>query len=170
MHAAGKGLNTYDRDEWMRAVSPEVEPLHKAQTWTLVRRPAGVKVIPNKRIRSHEPNSDENLVKNKVGLVFCKSLDKGITEETFLPVLDLTNIKLVPEIAAQRQCRLQEIDSISQTLQGTMPMTAYVMAISFAIANPGQILGLRKTLRQPKKSTRNWSDLLKTEMPKKWLY
>lgn len=64
-----EALNSDDRDQWMHAMQEEYDSLLRNNTWELVDRPIGQKVIDNKWVFKLKKNPDGSIERFKARLV-----------------------------------------------------------------------------------------------------
>jgi hypothetical protein len=106
----------------------ELSMIQKNNTWTLVDRPEGRKVIGVKWIYRTKLNADNSINKHKVRLVV-----KGYAQifgvdysDTFAPVARLDTIRLLLAISTQKGWKVFQLDVKSAFLNGVLQEEIYV--------------------------------------------
>ena len=97
------------------------------EVWTLEERPKGARVIGTKWVFRNKQD-DQGVVRNKASLVAkefsqVEGLDFG---ETFVPVVRLEAIHILPAYASHHEIKLYQIDVKSKFLNGFISELVYV--------------------------------------------
>nr|XP_016506348.1 PREDICTED: uncharacterized mitochondrial protein AtMg00820-like [Nicotiana tabacum] len=105
-----EALSSPVKDEWMKAVKEELESMKTNKVWDLVDLPPGRRAIGNKRVLKVKHKVNGSIERYKARLVA-----KGFTqeagidyEETFLPVVKFTSIRLLLAIVARLDLELHQ--------------------------------------------------------------
>ncbi|XP_047159355.1 uncharacterized protein LOC124829824 [Vigna umbellata] len=113
---------------WKVAMNEELAMIEKNQTWILMEKPQGIKVIGVKWVYRTKLNADGSINKHKARLVV-----KGYAQifgidylDTFAPVARLDTIRLLLAIAAQRNWKVYQLDVKSAFLNGFLQEEIYV--------------------------------------------
>jgi len=95
-------LRCTGRDHWKVAIVTEYISLQKRQTWSLVVKPVGRKIVDNKWVFKIKRNSDGTIARYKARLVA-----RGFTQEhgidyteTFAPTMKFSTIRVILALAA----------------------------------------------------------------------
>ncbi|WVZ83046.1 LOW QUALITY PROTEIN: hypothetical protein U9M48_030230 [Paspalum notatum var. saurae] len=146
----------------------ELENFERNHVWDLVEPPPNYRPIGNKWVFKNKQGENGMVVRNKARLVaqgFCQK--KGIDyEETFAPVARLEAIRILLAFAASKGFKLQEMDVMSDFLNGFIEEEVHVrQPPGFESARfPDRVYKLRKTLYGLKQAPRAWYARLKSFM------
>ena len=112
----------------MIAMKEELSMIEKNKTWILVERPRNRKVIRVKWVYRTKPNVDGSINKNKARLVV-----KGYNQifgmdyqDMFAPIARLDNIRLLLDVATQKDWRVYQLDVRLAFLNGYLQEEIYV--------------------------------------------
>nr|KYP70533.1 Retrovirus-related Pol polyprotein from transposon TNT 1-94 [Cajanus cajan] len=143
-----------------RAAMKELSMIEKNQTWILVEKPQGRKVIGVKWVYRTKLNADGSINKHKARLVV-----KGYAQifgvdysDTFAPVARLDTIRLLLAIAAQRNWKVYQLDVKSSFLNGFWLEEIYVEQPQGFVkeAEEDKVYLLKKALYGLKQAPRSW--------------
>lgn len=114
--------------KWKKAMQEELSMIEKNQTWELVERPEGRKVIGVKWVFKTKFNADCSINKYKARLVV-----KGYAQiygvdysETFAPVARLDTIRFLLAVSAQKSWKVFHLDVKSAFLNGVLQEEIFV--------------------------------------------
>ena len=117
-----EALSSPKKDEWIKAMKEELEFIKTNKVWDLVDLPSGRKAIGNKWILKFKRKLDGSIERHKARLVA-----KGFTqeagidyEETFLPVVKFTSIRLFLAVVARLDLELHQTDVKTAFLNGEL--------------------------------------------------
>jgi len=146
--------------KWKKAMEEELSMIQKNNTWTLVDRPEGRKVIGVKWIYRTKLNADTSINKHKARLVV-----KGYAQifgvdysDTFALVARLDTIRLLLAILAQKGWKVFQLDVKSAFLNGVLQEEIYVeQPDGFLIQGAkDKVFLLQKALYGLKQAPRAW--------------
>jgi len=146
--------------KWKKAMEEELSMIQKNNTWTLVDRPEGRKVIGVKWIYRTKLNADTSINKHKARLVV-----KGYAQifgvdysDTFALVARLDTIRLLLAISAQKGWKVFQLDVKSAFLNGVLQEEIYVeQPDGFLIQGAeDKVFLLQKALYGLKQAPRAW--------------
>ena len=146
--------------KWKKAMEEELSMIQKNNTWTLVDRPEGRKVIGMKWIYRTKLNVDNSINKHKARLVV-----KGYAQifgvdysDTFAPIVRLDIIRLLLAISAQKGWKVFQLDVKSAFLNGVLQEEIYVeQPDGFVIQGAeDKVYLLQKALYGLKQAPRAW--------------
>jgi transposase InsO family protein len=149
-----------ESSQWLTAMREEMESLDKNQTWELVKRPKGRKIVTCKWIfKKKEENSGEG-VRYKARLVARGFTQKeGVDyNEIFSPVVRHTSIRVLLAMVAQQDLELEQLDVKTAFLHGILEDDIY-MTQPEGFQVPGKeeyVCKLKKSLYGLKQSPRQW--------------
>lgn len=105
-----EALKDENCERWKMAMKEEYDSLLKNETWELVERPLGEKIVDNKWV--YKVKSEQENKRFKARLVA-----RGFTQqygvnyfETFSPVVRFTSIRLILALAAQMKMHIKQFD------------------------------------------------------------
>ena len=133
----------------------EVKSLMNNETWIVVERPPGAKLLSAKWVfkKKDEPNGD---IRYKARLVACGYLQKAGVDynETFSPVARLPTIRTVLAVALQFKLSLRHLDVKTAFLNGVLEEDIYLKYPEGIPAQSGTVLKLQKSMYGLKQSPR----------------
>lgn len=138
----------------------EIYTIHKNETWELVERPAGKKVISVKwiyKIKTDECGQIQKLKARLVARGFTQTYGEDYGE-TFAPVSRHDTIRTLIAVAAQNKWKLHQMDVKSAFLNGEITGEVYVeQPPGFEVEGAGQMVyRLKKALYGLKQAPRAW--------------
>lgn len=117
-----------DSNEWRDAIYAEIKSLVGNETWTLVDRPSGEKVIGCRTVLRNKYKADGKLERRKARVVA-----KGFSQrpgvdfhDTFAPVARIGSLRTLVAIAVEQDMEIAQIDVTTAYLNGTMDTTVYI--------------------------------------------
>ncbi|GBM65506.1 Retrovirus-related Pol polyprotein from transposon TNT 1-94 [Araneus ventricosus] len=145
---------------WQRAVEEGIENLQIIQTWELVTKPAGVKLIASRWLFRKKKDEARNGVKFKARLVSRNYLQvPGVDfQETFSPVIKLKSTRILLAIAAEMDFDVHQMDITAEYLNGTFEKNIYMVQPEGCIEEGKEnlVYHLKKSLYNFKQSGRVW--------------
>ena len=113
---------------WRLACSDEIESINKNETWVLIDKPPGVKVIGLRWVFKIKRDADGKIIKFKARLVAKGYVQElGIDfDEVFAPVARIETIRLLIGLAAARGWEIHHLDVKTAFLHGELNEDVYV--------------------------------------------
>ena len=150
-----------DWKNWEKAMIEEMDSLKKNNTWVLVNKPKGKRVIGSKWIYKRKPGiPGVELPRFKARLVAKGySQVEGVDyHEVFSPVVKHTSIRVILSIAAMFDLELEQLDVKTAFLHGTLDEELYMSQPEGFIKNgeENKVCLLKKSLYGLKQSPRQW--------------
>ena len=147
--------------EWRAAVMEEMRALEKNETWAVVEKPRGKKLVSCKWVFTLKYRADGTLDKLKARLVA-----RGFTQtygldyqETFAPVAKLNTIRVLLSVAANLDWPLHQMDIKNAFLNGELKEEVYMtLPPGFEEGRGDKVCKLKKSLYGLKQSPRAWFD------------
>ncbi|KMQ86050.1 retrovirus-related pol polyprotein from transposon tnt 1-94, partial [Lasius niger] len=123
-----EAMQSKESRQWLAAMKEELTSLKENETWELVDRPAGVKVIQNRWVFRVKPSNDDNNRRFKARLVAKGYVQqKGIDyDETFSPVARYDTVRMLLAIAASKKLKVKQFDVKTAFLYGTLEEEVYL--------------------------------------------
>jgi hypothetical protein len=123
-----QALRNTERDHWQAAIDTEYRSLQERQTWSLVVRPAGRKIVDNKWVFKIKRNSNGTIAKYKTRLVAC-----GFTQEhgieytqTFAPTVKFSTIRVIFALATYNDWEVEQLDVVTTFLSAELKEKVYI--------------------------------------------
>lgn len=148
-----------DAKLWRKAMSEELDSLHKNSTWDLVRLPEGRKPIKNKWVFKVKRRTDGSVERYKARLVACGySQKEGIDyKETFSPVVRLESVRILLAIVARDDLELMHFDVKTAFLNGMLEEEIYMDQPRGYPEKSGYVCKLKRSLYGLKQASRAWN-------------
>jgi len=159
-----EALSSDNKDNWLDAMKEEYNSLVANETFDLVDRPKGEKVLKCKWVFSTKQNKEGQVERFKARLV-AKGFDQkyGINyAETFSPVVRYETIRLIFALAAEYKLHLHQMDVKTAYLNSGLQHDVYMAQPENFVdpEYPEKVLKLRKALYGLKQSGREWNNKL----------
>ena len=153
-------LARHDANKWITAMDEEMHALHKNQTWSLVRKPAGKNLISAKWVLKSKTNPDGSLARRKARLVARGfSQTHGVDYfETFAPVVRYESVRCVLSLAAAKKMTVHQFDVKTAFLHGDIDEEVYMEQPAGYEDGTNRVCKLRKSLYGMKQSPRKWNE------------
>lgn len=156
--------------EWREAVMEEMKVLKKNETWEIVLRPSGKKLVSFKWVFTPKYKADDTIDKLKAHLVargFTQTYDIDY-KETFAPVAKLYTIKVLLSMAANLEWLLHQLDIKNAFLNRELREEVYmILSPGFDKGRSNQVYRLKKfsygLIQSPKAWFDKFSKVLKLE-------
>jgi hypothetical protein len=110
-----QALRSTEWSHWQEAIDTEYKSLQERQTWSLVVKPAGRKIIDSKWVFKIKRNSDGTIARYKARLVA-----RGFTQEhgidyteTFAPTVKFSTIRVILTLAAYHDYEVEQLDVVT---------------------------------------------------------
>ena len=148
---------------WLQAMQSELDSLHANNTWELVRRMPGMKVIPCKWVYTIKYDADGNPVRFKARLVAGgHRQEEGIDyDETYAPVSRHATMRTFLSIAAWHGWEVHQLDITTAFLNGDIDTDVYMLQPPGFVDGSNLVCALRKCLYGLKQAPRVWYHTLK---------
>jgi len=123
-----QAVATSDANEWYHSMAAELKSVIESNTWELVDRPEGQKVIGSRFVLRNKYLPDGTLEKRKARIVA-----RGFTQrpgidfgETFSPVARLSSIRLATALASEYGMTIEQLDVKTAYLNSDLDETIYM--------------------------------------------
>ena len=149
--------------EWEAAIKTEYDSLVSRNTWKLVPRPAGRKLVDSKWVFKLKRDSDGNIARYKARLVA-----RGFTQEhgvdyheTFAPTVRVISIRVVLALAAFHDWDVEQLDVVTAFLEANIDEEIYMRQPEGFRSSDSKgtelVCLLKKALYGLKQAPRNWN-------------
>ena len=154
-----EAVESQHNKEWMEAMEDEMSSLQENGTYELVELPKGKRALNNKwvfKIKS-EANSPNPRYKARL-VVKGFGQKKGIDyEEIFSPVVKMSSIRAVLDLAASMDLEIEQLDVKTAFLHGELEEEIYMkQPQGFEVQGENLVCRLRKSLYGLKQAPRQW--------------
>lgn len=163
-----QAMECKDRAYWQEAMNNELNSLNEMNTWSIEDLPEGKIAIGNKWVFKVKYNSEGYVEKYKARLVA-----KGYTQkygqdywEVFAPVGRPETLKMLLNIASQKQYKLSQFDVQTAFLNGDLFEDIYMKPPIGHELPKGKVYKLKKSLYGLKQAARAWNDKFKKALIK----
>jgi len=122
-----EAISDSDRDEWKDAIYTEIKCLIKNDTWKIVDKPAGTKVLGCRTVLRNKYSSDGSVERRKARVVAQSFTQRpGVDyNDTFAPVARLSSF-MVTALSAEYNMCIEQLDVISAFLNGEIDTEIYM--------------------------------------------
>lgn len=156
-----EALTSSDADKWKFAMREELENLERNETWKIVPRPEGRKVVKCKWVFKRKYDKEGNIERYKARLVA-----RGYTQvegidykETFCPVIKLKSIRTLLAFSVEQDWQVHQLDITAAYLNGKLSETVYMELPSMNLhEKPSEeVCLLQKSIYGLHQSGREWN-------------
>lgn len=122
-----EAVNGPDAQEWSFAISDELKSIIKNDTWIVVDKPKGQKVIGSRIVLRNKFKEDGTLKRRKARIIARGfSQRPGIDfDETFAPVARLSSIRSIAALVVENKMTIQQFDITTAYLNGLLKEKVY---------------------------------------------
>ena len=153
-----EALASKDSVKWKAAMDEEMDSLHRNQTWKLVDKPKGGRVVGCKWVFKKK----EGVPRVKASRFKARLVAKGYTQkegvdfnEIFSPVVRHTSIRILLSLVVHKGLELHQLDIKTAFLHGDLEEEIY-MAQPEGYARGAKVCLLQKSLYGLRQSSRQW--------------
>ena len=154
---------------WTNAMSTEVVALEGQRTWDVTNLPKGKKALACMWVYKYKFNVDGTVERPKARLVVCGNRQVAGEDygETFAPVVKLTTVHTLLEVASAKNWEVHQMDIHNTFLHGDLEEEVYMqIPLGFETDEPGRVCRLRKSLYGLKQSPWCWFAKLTSALKK----
>ena len=121
-------LSGADCNEWMQAVCEEFRSLISNNTWELMNKPTGAKIIGRKTFLRNKYDGDGKMIRRKARVVAQGSSQRpGVEfEETFAPVTRIESLRMLAALAVQFDLEISQLDIVTAYFNGNIDAEIYM--------------------------------------------
>jgi len=152
-----------DRELWMEAMNDELRSLETRETYDVVEKPAGVKIISLKWVYAYKTDEEGRVVRHKARVVAKGFMQReGIDyTEVYAPVCTAPTRRTVLALAAQHGWHVHHVDVKTAFLDGNLQEEIYTgLPPGFDMGASGKVWRLRKALYGLKQAPKSWHEEL----------
>ena len=129
-----KAMSGPEADEWLNAMTTEMESIIKNNTWKLVNRPEQGEVIGSRFVLTNKLKKDGNLERRKARIVargFAQI--PGVDfDQTFAPVARINSIRVIIALAMQHNMHIKHLDVETAYLNGELEEQIFMEVPTFS--------------------------------------
>jgi hypothetical protein len=159
-----QALNGPDSVEWEEALNYEISQLEKLGTWEIVDLPRGANLIPCHYVLATKRGPDGEKLKLRARLVANGQRQKFRVDyfDTFAATANMSTIRTVLAMAAQRDWEIHQIDIKSAYLYASIQEEIYMRAPPGYLREDqrGKVLKLKRSLPGLKQAGYEWAEEL----------
>lgn len=152
-----------DCNEWAKAMAEEIASQEANQTWEVMQRPPGAKLLDTKWVYKLKKYDDGSIARYKARLVIRGYLQEyGIDySETFASVARYETVRSLLAIAACEGQYIEQFDVKTAFLHGEVKEDIYVkIPAGYDTPNKDHVLKLQKSIYGLKQSPRCWYETI----------
>ncbi|KAE9283969.1 hypothetical protein PR003_g26983 [Phytophthora rubi] len=155
-------LNAPDADKWVEALYNEFGELIRNNTWELVERPKGAKVLKSKWVFVRKRSARGEVVRHRARITIKGCQQKyGLDYwETYAPVVSAEAVKLVLLLALNYGLLVRHVDFVTAFLNGPIDCEIYMEQPDFFDDGSGRVCRLLRSLYGLKQAPRIWYRML----------
>lgn len=153
-----EALKGPEKEQWLKAVSEEIQCFEDSNAWELVDIPVSGTVVKCKWVLKKKFDSDNN-VRYRARLVAKGFMQKkGVDyDETFSPVVRHATLRLLFALAVKLNLDITHLDVTTAFLNGDLEETIFMQKPGFPDSQAnGKVLKLKKAIYGLKQSSRAW--------------
>lgn len=153
-----EAMQSKESKQWLAAMKEELASFNENETWKLVDRPAGVKVVKNRWVFREKFSSNGNNPRFKARLVAKGYVQqKGIDyDETFSPVARYDTVRTLLAIAASEKLKVKQFDVKTAFLYGSLEEEVYLEQPEGFEDGTDRVCQLKRSLYGLKQAPRCW--------------
>lgn len=155
----GEALKSEHSERWKAAMDEEYASLVANDTWSLVPRPKGVRVLPTMWLYTVKTNRYGEIERYKARCVVLGNKQVSLEpEDTHAPVANLLSIRIVLLLATKYKMHLHGIDVKTAFLYPELQDDVYIQQLKGYINNkhPLFVLKLNKSMYGLRCAAKNW--------------
>jgi hypothetical protein len=148
-----------DAENWHQAMVEEIESLEKNNTWEIVPKPKGFKILDPKWVYKIKKDENGDVERWKARLVIRGFRQEANVDffETFSTVCRYESIRLILSLTATNGLRMKQFDVKTAFLNGLLEEEIYMrQPPGFTNGNSDEVCRLLRTLYGLKQSPRGW--------------
>jgi hypothetical protein len=163
----GEALASPQKEYWKQAMQEELDAIEECDTYEVVRRPEGAKVIPLIWVYALKTDEYGDVIRFKARLVAqgCKQVEGVDCDQTFAPVSTHACRRVLLNIAATENLEIHQVDIKTAFLNGELEEEVYVtQPPGFSNGDKKEVFRLKKALYGLKQAPRAWHKRLSKDL------
>lgn len=156
-----EAINSNNSKNWIAAMKDKLQSLYKNNTWVLVDKPKGKKLVSCKwlfKLKKEIPSVERAQYKARLvarGFTQREGIDY---HEVFSPVVKHTSIRMVLALVAQEDLELEQLDVKTAFLHGELEEQIFMTQPEGFVkdSEEGKVCLLKRSLYGLKQSPRQW--------------
>jgi hypothetical protein len=160
-------LSSSQKQQWIEAISEELESLLEVETWDAVpHAPPGKRVFPSKFVLKVRRNSDRTIERYKARLDLLGHLQRQniYIFETYSPVVDLTATRIALTVACQERMAIHHLYVKCAFLYGYLDEEIYMRLPQEYQSPDGSVCRLKRSIYGLKQAPRAWNARLTDDL------
>ena len=146
-----EAINCNENDLWVEAMNREIDCLNKNNTWELVKKPEGKRILDLKWVFTRKLN---NLFKARI--VVRGFQQKEVLEDIYSPVAKMQTLKILLSYCCQNGFFVEQMDVETAFLNGKVKSEVYVKQPIGYEDGSDKVFRLEKALYGLRESPRAW--------------
>jgi hypothetical protein len=163
----GEAMSSPQKEYWKQAMQEELDAIEKCDTFEVVNRPEGAKVIPLIWVFALKTDEFGDVIWFKARLVAqgCRQVEGIDCDQTFAPVSTHACRRVLLNIAATENMSIHQVDIKTAFLNGELEEEVYVtQPPGFSNGNKKEVYRLKKALYGLKQAPRAWHKMLTRDL------
>ncbi|KAE9021522.1 hypothetical protein PR002_g12226 [Phytophthora rubi] len=156
--SVNEALEAPDADKWIEALYKEFRELLRNNTWELVEKPVGVKVLTSKWVFVRKCNAQGQVERHRARITIkgCKQKYGLDFWETYAPVVCMEAVRLILLLALHYGLLCRHVDFVTAFLNGPIDVEIYMKQPEFFDDGTGRVCRLLRSLYGLKQAPRIW--------------
>lgn len=152
-----EALSSRDRDKWIQSIKEELKAHEKNETWKLVEKPPGAKIIGCKWVFRIKDEPSGPLYKSRLCAMGCSQHYQIDYTETFSPTVRYDSVRLLLSEACQYNLEMIQFDVKTAFLYGDIKENIYMTQPEGIDAPANYVCKLNRSLYGLKQAPRCWN-------------
>ncbi|OWZ11400.1 polyprotein, partial [Phytophthora megakarya] len=155
-------LDAPDAEQWVEALNKEYSEMLRNNTWELVEKPEGVKVLTSRWVFVRKRNAQGQVERHRARITIRGCQQKYGLDfwETYAPVVCMEAVRLVLLLALHYNLECRHIDFVTAFLNGPIDAEIYMKQPEFFDDGTGRVCKLLRSLYGLKQAPRMWYQTL----------
>ena len=150
-----------DKNLWVRAMAEEIASLKANNTFDLVERPPGIKLIGARWLYKIKQDPSETFIYKARWVARGFSQKFGLDyDETYAPTARMTSVRMLCEISVHKKLFIEQLDVNNAYLHSDIDRPIYMVQPQGFVSNQNLVCKLNKSLYGLKQSARLWNSTI----------
>jgi hypothetical protein len=149
-----------EKDQWIQAMSKEIQSLRNNKTWRLVDKPSGKNIVGSRWVFKRKLDSRGNVIEYKARLVAQGYSQKYGADyfEVFAPVVRSSTFRMLLAVAGDKGMIVRQFDVKSAFLNGILDEEIYMQQPPGFEEDRTKVCRLIKSIYGLKQAARVWNE------------